>query len=96
MPVRPPDRRRTTPLVVAGAAGLLLGWLARSWHRLGRNPVLGRGGRVPVGSAQDRRPTPFPPPVPMPEGAVDAPYTAEEPYTGQPRYGPDVPGGPPP
>jgi hypothetical protein len=94
MPVRPPDRHRTAPLVATGAAGMLLGWLAHSWHRFGRN----RGGRAPVGSAPQRRTTPFPPPVPTPEGTVDAPYTAEEPYSGRPRYGPtpDVPGGPPP
>lgn len=56
----------------------------------------------PTGPA--RGPSPLPEPVPFPEGtAVDAPYTAEEPYTGRPRYAPavrplrtDVPGGMPP
>ncbi|BCL14293.1 hypothetical protein [Micromonospora sagamiensis] len=61
-------------------------------------------GARPARTGPTRGPSPMTEPVPFPEGAaVDAPYTAEEPYSGRPRYSPaarprrtDVPGGTPP
>ncbi|SCL14581.1 hypothetical protein [Micromonospora inyonensis] len=94
-------------LTAAVLAGALAGWLARSRvaHRGAGAPTVAPPTVArPARTGPTRGPSPMTEPVPFPEGAaVDAPYTAEEPYSGRPRYSPaarprrtDVPGGMPP